>query len=255
MSLAAFVASLLTFFSGFGLGTLLLPVFSLFFGPSVGVVFTAIIHFLNNIFKGLLLRRQMEVNTALRFALFAIPAAIAGSWCLFYLEDLAVISLYDAVLGNWAFQIDPLGLVIGSLMLVFGLLEMSERFQRFSFPPGMLWLGGVLSGFFGGLSGHQGALRSAFLIRLNLGKEQYIATGVLIALFIDLTRLPFYLYHPFGGELSFSIMFPVLFSAWLGSWLGNRFLKKISVAWIRLGVALFLILSGLVLLSGVHHLH
>lgn len=254
MSLAAFVASLLTFFSGFGLGTLLLPVFSLFFGPSVGVVFTAIVHFLNNLFKGLLLRKQMEVNTALRFALFAIPSAIAGSWCLFYLEDLADLRLVEAHFGQWAFAVEPLGVVIGLLMLVFGLLELSERFQRFSFPPGMLWLGGVLSGFFGGLSGHQGALRSAFLIRLNLSKEQYIATGVLIALFIDLTRLPFYLFHPFGESIAMSVMFPVLFSAWLGSWLGNRYLKKISVAWIRLAVAVFLLLSGLVFLSGVHRL-
>lgn len=254
MSFAAFVASLLTFFSGFGLGTLLLPVFSLFFGPSVGVVFTAIIHLLNNLFKGLLLRRQMEVNTALRFALFAIPAALAGSWCLFYLDDLKEFSLFYTVLGNWAIHIKPLGLVIGGLMLVFGLLEMSERFQRFSFPPEMLWFGGVLSGFFGGLSGHQGALRSAFLIRLNLSKEQYIATGVLIALFIDLTRLPFYLYQPLGEALPFSVIFPVLFSAWLGSWVGNRFLKKISVAWIRLAVAFFLLLSGLVFLSGVHRM-
>lgn len=254
MSLAAFVASLLTFFSGFGLGTLLLPVFSLFFGPSVGVVFTAIVHFLTNLFKGLLLRKQMEVNTALRFALFAIPSAIAGSWCLFYLEDLADLRLVEAHFGQWAFAVEPLGVVIGLLMLVFGLLELSERFQRFSFPPGMLWLGGVLSGFFGGLSGHQGALRSAFLIRLNLSKEQYIATGVLIALFIDLTRLPFYMFHPFGEAISMSVMFPVLFSAWLGSWLGNRYLKKISVAWIRLAVAVFLLLSGLVFLSGVHRL-
>ena len=42
--------------------------------------------------------------------------------------------------------------------------------------------GGLLSGFLGGLSGHQGALRSAFLIKCGLSKEVFIASGVVIAL-------------------------------------------------------------------------
>jgi acyl-CoA reductase-like NAD-dependent aldehyde dehydrogenase len=45
-------------------------------------------------------------------------------------------------------------------------------------PPGYLPVGGLLSGFFGGLSGHQGALRSVFLLRAGLTKESFIATGV-----------------------------------------------------------------------------
>ncbi|MEK9138207.1 MAG: sulfite exporter TauE/SafE family protein, partial [Bacteroidota bacterium] len=47
----ALLASGLTLFSGFGLGTLLLPAFILFFPPDVAVGMTAIVHFLNNIFK------------------------------------------------------------------------------------------------------------------------------------------------------------------------------------------------------------
>lgn len=45
------------------------------------------------------------------------------------------------------------------------------------FPPHWLPLGGLLSGFFGGLSGNQGALRSAFLLKAGLSKEAFIATG------------------------------------------------------------------------------
>lgn len=44
-------ASLLTFFSGFGLGTMLLPVFLLFFPVDLAIAMTAVVHFLNNIFK------------------------------------------------------------------------------------------------------------------------------------------------------------------------------------------------------------
>ncbi|MCR4297043.1 MAG: sulfite exporter TauE/SafE family protein, partial [Elusimicrobia bacterium] len=45
----ALIASGLTFFSGFGLGTLLLPAFSLFFPIREAVALTAVVHALNNV--------------------------------------------------------------------------------------------------------------------------------------------------------------------------------------------------------------
>jgi uncharacterized membrane protein YfcA len=45
IALAAFLASLLTFFSGFGLGTLLLAVMTLYFPVEAAVALTAIVHF------------------------------------------------------------------------------------------------------------------------------------------------------------------------------------------------------------------
>ena len=53
-------------------------------------------------------------------------------------------------------------------------------------------LGGALSGFFGGLSGQQGALRSAFLIRTGLNKETFIGTSVVSAVVVDVSRLIVY---------------------------------------------------------------
>ena len=59
ISIVAFIGSGLTFFSGFGLGTVLLPVFALFFPVQVAVGLTAVVHFLNNLFKlGLVGTRQ-----------------------------------------------------------------------------------------------------------------------------------------------------------------------------------------------------
>ncbi len=252
MCCAACLASLLTFFSGFGLGTLLLPVLSLFYGPASGVVLTAFVHFLNGLYKAVLLRKHMQTNVALKFALFAIPSAIAGSWCLFYLSDFAEEPFFTASIGRAQFFVDPLGVVIGALMLCFGLMELLPTFQTLSFSPRLLWLGGLSSGFFGGLSGHQGALRSAFLIRLQLTKEQYLATGVLIAIFIDLTRLPYYLFYNSDVPVSALEMGPVLLSALFGTWLGNRYLKKVSIRWVRNAVAAFLLLSGLAFLTGFH---
>ena len=57
---AAFLVSGLTLFSGFGLGTLLLPVMALFFPIDAAIALTAIVHCLNNLFKFALLGRHAD---------------------------------------------------------------------------------------------------------------------------------------------------------------------------------------------------
>ena len=51
VSLASVIVAALTLFSGFGLGTLLMPVFALFFPLEVAVGATAIVHLANSLFK------------------------------------------------------------------------------------------------------------------------------------------------------------------------------------------------------------
>jgi len=48
---SALLAAGLTMYSGFGLGTLMLPVFALFFPVEMAVVATALVHGANNVFK------------------------------------------------------------------------------------------------------------------------------------------------------------------------------------------------------------
>jgi uncharacterized membrane protein YfcA len=57
---AAFGASILTFFSGFGLGTILTPIFMIFFPVEVAIALTGVVHFFNNIFKLLLVGRNAD---------------------------------------------------------------------------------------------------------------------------------------------------------------------------------------------------
>jgi len=51
VSACALLASMLTLFSGFGLGTLLMPVVALFFPLEVAIALTAVVHLANNVFK------------------------------------------------------------------------------------------------------------------------------------------------------------------------------------------------------------
>lgn len=79
ISLVAFTASLLTLFSGFGLGTLLMPVMAIFFPVDVAVTITAIVHFGNNIFKGALFARSINKDILLRFGVLAMIFSFIGA--------------------------------------------------------------------------------------------------------------------------------------------------------------------------------
>ena len=182
----ALAASLITLISGFGLGTLLLPVFALFFPLEVAIGLTAVVHLLNNLFKVGLLWKDVHWSTVLRFGVPGILGAYLGARLMLLLGTRE--SLYQGLIH----PVDPLDLVIAGMMLVFGLFEISKQLNALSLPPRWMMPGGFTSGFFGGLSGHQGALRSMFLLRSGLGKEAFIASGVAIACLVDLTRLPTY---------------------------------------------------------------
>ena len=145
-----------------------------------------------------------------------------------------------------------MNLVVAILLLVFVVLEFLP-FKKEGFNKSWIPFGGLLSGFFGGLSGNQGALRSAFLIRLNLSKELFIATGVAIACVIDLTRIPVYLAGmPEGllGEQS-ALLFAASFTAFLGAYLGRKSLKKITLRNIQLIVAVLIAAVSVLLILGL----
>ena len=112
--------------------------------------------------------------------------------------------------------------------------------------------GGLLSGFFGGLSGHQGALRSAFLIRLGLTKESFIASGILIALGIDIVRL---LTYGTSGWLHLPAdVLPALgvgiSCAITGAFLGRQWLRKTTLPALQRFVALTILLMAVALALG-----
>ena len=75
ISVLACIISILTFFSGFGLGTLLTPVLLIFFPAEYAIAITGIVHLVNNIFKWTLVRKSIKWPTVYRFGIPAILAA------------------------------------------------------------------------------------------------------------------------------------------------------------------------------------
>jgi uncharacterized membrane protein YfcA len=243
----AAIASMLTFFSGFGLGTILTPVFAVFFPVDLAVALTAIVHLLNNLFKLSLVGKHADKRTILEFGLPAILAAFVGAWMLTHLADTPPIATYH-MFGR-ELQILWIKLVIATLMIGFTIIEILPRFKNIVFDQKYLRLGGLLSGFFGGLSGHQGALRSAFLTRMNLSKEAFIGTGVVIACMIDVARLGIYSKHLTSGGLSdnLSSLIIATLAAFVGAYIGSKFLNKITMDTIQVIVAAMLFLLAIAL--------
>jgi len=117
-------------------------------------------------------------------------------------------------------------------------------------------IGGLLTGFMGGVSGQQGALRSMFLLKSDFNAQQFIATGVLIAVLIDLARLPTYalaLANVSADVSSREIGLVVCgtASAFVGAWFGARFMKQTRIGVIRSLVAALMFAIGVALVFGV----
>lgn len=234
----AFLASGLTFFSGFGLGTLLLPAFALFFTAPVALAATGVVHLLNNLFKGGLVYKSVHWPTVLKFGIPAIPAAILGAFLLTYLEDRIA------------------AIVIGTVLIVFAALELQPWFQRIVLPSRFMPLGGVVTGFMGGISGQQGALRSMFLIKSGFSPQQFIATGILIAVLIDLARIPTYALGLMSSavEISSRDAWLIAFGtvcAFFGAWVGSLLVKKTTIHAVRYIVAGLMFAVGVLLILGV----
>src|SRR4030042_1907057 len=87
ISITALIVSALTLFSGFGLGTILMPAFALFFPIQVAIAATAVVHLANNIFKVIFVGRKANWGVVLKFALPAALAAILGAWLLNLLSE------------------------------------------------------------------------------------------------------------------------------------------------------------------------
>ena len=97
----------------------------------------------------------------------------------------------------------------------------------------------------GGLSGHQGALRAMFLTRRLPDKMAYAATASILALCVDLSRIPIYLIFRPEEILAHSDITAVLvISAIIGVRVGKKWLKSLKASWIHNGVMIGIVASG-----------
>jgi len=148
--------------------------------------------------------------------------------------------------------------VLSAICHLKAIFELVPGFEKLAFDPKFIPFGGAVSGFFGGLSGHQGALRTAFLIRTGLEKNAFIGTMVISAIVVDVSRLIIY------GSTFFARDFAVLktqggiglviagsLAAFIGAFIGSRLLGKITMRFIQIFVGIMLLLLSVALGIGL----
>jgi len=256
-SLVALFAAFLALFSGFGLGTLLTPAFIFFFPLPVAIAATAIVHLLNNVFRGVLIGKHANWRIVLKFGLPAVFAAIGGAALLGWLsrDGMPTITAYQ--IGPTDHVVTPVKLVIGIIIVAFAFLDILPVFQTLKFDPKYLPFGGAFSGFFGGLSGNQGALRSAFLVKSGLSPQGFVSTNAMIVIIVDVVRLAVYgvtFYTTGFAQLSngiYSLVAVTTLAAFLGSFLAFRYISKVTIRTIQIIVGIMLLAVGIGLATGL----
>jgi len=218
-------------------------------GPALAVAAVAPVHLFHNLGKFLLLRSHVDRRILVQFGVPALAAAALGAWGLARLTDLPE-------LGSWSlfgqtFAICPLKLVIGLSLAVFSGWELLGGGGGIRGVP--LWTGGLASGLLGGLTGHQGAIRSAFFLGKDLPKETFIATGAAVACAVDITRIAVYvqLFRSMGGSIPWPVVGAGIAGAAVGLWVGRHGLKQISGEGFRKVVGVGLLVFGVLLAGGV----
>ena len=219
------------------------------FPLETAIALTAIVHLLNNLFKAALLWTHINFRAALKFGLPAIPAAILGAYALNWLSGVSPIFSYS--LAGHNFAVTPVKLMISILILMFALFEIMPALEKISFNQKYMPLGGILSGFFGGLSGHQGAFRSAFLIHSGLSKEEFVATGVIIAILVDVPRISVYLNHLSISRGNLLLLISAVIAAFAGSFIASTFIRKMEMRVIQMIVAVLLFSIAVALGAGI----
>jgi uncharacterized membrane protein YfcA len=216
---------------GFGIGSLLTPLLALQVGMGPAVALVALPHAAATALRFWRLRGAVDWSVVRRFGVLSALGGLAGA-------------LLYARLGGRALTI-----VLGALLVLTGIAGVAGGFTRR--PPGRLSAAalGLLSGFFGGVAGNQGGLRSAALLAFPLSPASFVATATATALLVDAARLPVYLWR--AGSTVTAYWLPVIVATagvLGGTLLGERMLLGLPPARFRFIVSLAIGLIGVWLL-------
>lgn len=216
----------------------------------LAIALTGVVHFFNNLFKLFLVGKNASKEVLIRFGIPAVVAAFIGSWVLLSIPDAEPIYSYH--LFDKRMNVYPVKFLISILLICFALIELLPQLNKIQFSKNKLSFGGFLSGFFGGLSGNQGALRTAFLMKAGLSKEAFVATAVVVSTFVDFSRLSVYAtrFSKSGLSDNLNLVIFATVSGIIGAYIGNKLLKKVTLKFLQVTVAIMLIVLSIALGAG-----
>jgi hypothetical protein len=228
---AGAVAGALASVVGFGIGSVLTPVFAIQLDTKLAVAAVALPHVVGTAQRFWRLRRHVDVALLTRFGLPSAVGGLAGALLQGELSDSLVTGVF------------------ASLLLFVGMSEWTGLSARMRFDGPASYVAGGLSGLLGGLVGNQGGIRSAALLGFDAPKTTFVAVATATALVVDGVRLPIYLYQAHERLLQ---VWPTIFVATVGVIVGTAagggLLRRVPDRLFRRVVAVTLVLLGAVML-------
>jgi uncharacterized protein len=231
VGIISFVAGAVSAVAGFGIGSILTPIFGLGIGVKLGVAAASIPHFVGNAVRLWTLRRRVDKDVLKTFGLMSAAGAFLGA-------------LLHAVVASTALKI-----ALGTILIATGLLGTAGWTDRLRVGRRGASAAGAISGFLGGLVGYQGGLRAAAMLALDVRKEVFVATAVAIAIVVDGARLPVYAVSV-GPKLIeiWSLLLVAAIGVSAGTLLGKTILGRIPEAFFRRVVSALILVLGVAML-------
>jgi uncharacterized membrane protein YfcA len=192
---------------GFGIGSLMTPLLAIKFGTTTAVALVTVPHAAATAVRCWRLRAHVDRVVLVRFGLLSAAGALAGAF------------IYTR-LGPGA-----LTRVLGGLLLLTAVAQLTGWTSRWQPRGPVVALFGLLSGFFGGIAGNQGGLRSAALTAFGLPPLAFVASATAIGLLVDAARTPVYLWH--SGHVLRTLWAPIVVGTagvLIGTLVGERIL-------------------------------
>jgi len=218
--------------AGFGVGSVLTPLFTLAADTRLAVAAVSIPHLAATSLRLWIMRRQVDWRLLRGFGLASAGGGVAG-----------------ALLQSRA-RSRTLDLVLGGLLLLAGLGELTGLARRTRLRGKAAWIAGALSGVFGGLVGNQGGIRSAALLGFDVPRDAFVATTTAIALAIDLARMPVYVVTERARLPGVAGLVALATARAIGGTLvGQRLLARVPEGLFRRVVAILLLALGVYMLA------
>ncbi|HSU93230.1 MAG TPA: sulfite exporter TauE/SafE family protein [Gemmatimonadaceae bacterium] len=227
IAVGSIVAGAIASIVGFGIGSVLTPLFAVRVGTQLAVAAVSIPHLFATALRFWRLRAHVNRRVLVSFGITSAAGGLVG-----------------ALLHSYASN-RSLAIVFGVLLLFVGLSELTGLARHMRFGGPVAWLAGAVSGVFGGLVGNQGGIRSAALLGFDLDRQAFVATATAIGLVVDGARLPVY----FATQTAaIARVWPLVLIATVGTLagtvLGVRTLRRIPETVFRRVVAILLLLLG-----------
>jgi uncharacterized protein len=226
-----FFAGMTASVAGFGIGSFLIPLVSVRTGTKVAIALVSVPHFFGTSVRFWLLKSKVNRKILSRFGLLSAAGGLTGA----LLHSFFVSGLLQII---FAIMLILAGIV--------GVLQVSKRLR---FGKKGAAIAGLASGFFGGLVGEQGGIRSVALLNFDVEKEAFIATATATGLIVDAVRMPVYFLTLFS-QVSQFLFIIILSSAAVitGTLAGNVVLKRIPEESFKRIVSLLILILGIFLL-------